>query len=138
MKAVRMLFVDDDNVNLFLISRTISELTNKENSSLLLKPEMQLAANTDIIADFCEGALSALETTDPLSYDVIFTDDNMPGITGMSFISILNAVGYQNKIFLLTSSVAIKWELPSNVELLSKPLELATLIQIINNIAGSA
>lgn len=58
--------------------------------------------------DFRTDAISAFETTDVLSYDLIITDINMPVMDGHEFCRLLRDRGYVKPLVVLSSVIIIE------------------------------
>jgi len=68
-------------------------------------------------------------------YDLVITDSNMPGVSGIRVIEHLRKIGFPGKIFLLSGSAAeLEEEYQSlNVDkILQKPFTFAVLLAAVN------
>lgn len=86
-----------------------------------------------------EAALARL-TTDPNLFDVIITDNNMPGVSGIQFVRQLRERGFAGKIMVLSahlsSEVRAAYEALEVDAMIDKPFSIKVLRQTLDRVAA--
>ena len=98
------------------------------------RPLYELASAQD-----AEAALARL-TTDPNLFDVIITDNNMPGVSGIQFVRQLRERGFAGKIMVLSahlsSEVRAAYEAMEVDAMIDKPFSVKVLRQTLDRVAA--
>ena len=86
-----------------------------------------------------EAALARL-TNDPNLFDVIITDNNMPGVSGIQFVRQLRERGFAGKIMVLSahlsSEVRAAYEALEVDAMIDKPFSIKVLRQTLDRVAA--
>ena len=86
-----------------------------------------------------EAALARLKT-DPNSFDVIITDNNMPGVSGIQFVKKLRERKFLGKILVLSAhlstDVRAAYEAMDVDAMIDKPFSIKALRQILDRVAA--
>jgi two-component system chemotaxis response regulator CheY len=86
-----------------------------------------------------EAALARL-TTDPNSFDVIITDNNMPGVSGIQLVRQLRDRGFLGKIMVLSAhlspEVRAAYEAMKVDAMIDKPFSIKALRQTLDQVAA--
>ena len=86
-----------------------------------------------------EAALARL-TTDPNLFDVIITDNNMPGVSGIQFVRKLRERGFAGKIMVLSAhlspEVRAAYEAMEVDAMIDKPFSIKVLRQTLDRVAA--
>src|SRR5260370_24870674 len=86
-----------------------------------------------------EAALARL-TTDPNLFDVIITDNNMPGVSGIQFVHKLRERGFAGKIMVLSAhlspDVRAAYEALDVDAMIDKPFSIKVLRQTLDRVAA--
>jgi DNA-binding response OmpR family regulator len=113
-------------------------ILSEDNDILRKSLSFFLESKGFIVDQFSDGkeALNAIETND---YDLILTDINMPGISGMEITQyVRESLGSDIPIIILTSSGVEQTELDSfdlgANEFIAKPISPAVLLVRINKL----
>jgi diguanylate cyclase (GGDEF)-like protein len=88
-KAMRLLVVDDDEDDLYLINEAIGEVKDARYA-----------------VDTASSALSAMAKLAAHSYDVVISDYRLGAVTGIDFIKNIRAAGIDTPVILLTGLAA--------------------------------
>jgi|SRR3954451_5647290 CheY-like chemotaxis protein len=98
------------------------------------RPLYELASALD-----AETALARL-ATDPNSFDVIITDNNMPGVSGMGFVRQLRERGFGGKIMVLSAhlspEVRAAYEAMEVDAMIDKPFSIKALRQTLDEVSA--
>ena len=86
-----------------------------------------------------EAALARL-TTDPNLFDVIITDNNMPGVSGIQFVRKLRERGFAGKIMVLSAHLSAEvraaYEAMEVDAMMDKPFSITMLRQTLDRVAA--
>ena len=86
-----------------------------------------------------EAALARL-TTEPDSFDVIITDNNMPGVSGIQFVRQLRERHFTGKIMVLSAhlspEVRAAYEAMEVDAMIDKPFSIKALRQALDRVAA--
>ena len=86
-----------------------------------------------------EAALARL-TIDPNSFDVIITDNNMPGVSGIQLVRQLRDRGFRGKIMVLSAhlspEVRAAYEAMEVDAMIDKPFSIKALRQTLDRVAA--
>ena len=86
-----------------------------------------------------EAALAHLKT-DPNSFDVIITDNNMPGVSGIQFVRQLRERNFMGKIMVLSAHLSTEvraaYEAMDVDAMIDKPFSIKALRQILDRVAA--
>jgi two-component system chemotaxis response regulator CheY len=86
-----------------------------------------------------ESALARL-TTDPNLFDVIITDNNMPGVSGIQLVRQLRDRGFAGKIMVLSAhlsaDVRAAYEAMEVDAMIDKPFSVKALRQTLDRVAA--
>ena len=86
-----------------------------------------------------EAALACLKT-DPNSFDVIITDNNMPGVSGIQFVRQLRERNFMGKIMVLSAHLSTEvraaYEAMDVDAMIDKPFSIKALRQILDRVAA--
>lgn len=97
------------------------------------RPLYELASAEDGAA-----ALSRL-TSDPNPFDVVITDNNMPGVSGIQLVRQLRAQNFAGKIMVLSAHLSTEvraaYEAMSVDAMIDKPFSISVLRQTLERIA---
>ena len=98
------------------------------------RPLYELASAQDGAA-----ALARL-TTDPNAFDVVITDNNMPGVSGIQFVRKLREQNFAGKIMVLSahlsSEVRAAYEAMAVDAMIDKPFSIKALRQTLDRVAA--
>ena len=98
------------------------------------RPLYELASAQD-----AEAALARL-TTDPNLFDVIITDNNMPGVSGIVFVRQLRERGFAGKIMVLSAHLSAEvraaYEAMEVDAMIDKPFSIKVLRQTLDRVAA--
>ncbi len=98
------------------------------------RPLYELASAQD-----AEAALARL-TTDPNLFDVIITDNNMPGVSGIQFVRQLRERGFAGKIMVLSAHLSAEvraaYEAMEVDAMIDKPFSIKVLRQTLDRVAA--
>jgi two-component system chemotaxis response regulator CheY len=98
------------------------------------RPLYELASALD-----AEAALARL-TADPNLFDVIITDNNMPGVSGIAFVRQLRERGFGGKIMILSAhlspEVRAVYEAMEVDAMIDKPFSIKVLRQTLDRVAA--
>ena len=97
------------------------------------RPLYELASALD-----AEAALARL-TADPNLFDVIITDNNMPGVSGIAFVRQLRERGFLGKIMVLSAHLSLEvraaYEAMEVDAMIDKPFSIKVLRQTLDRVA---
>ena len=86
-----------------------------------------------------EAALARL-TTNPNLFDVIITDNNMPGVSGIQFVRKLRERGFAGKIMVLSAHLSAEvraaYEAMEVDAMMDKPFSITMLRQTLDRVAA--
>lgn len=116
----RVLLVDDEAMVVRVIAR------------LLTRAGFDVTVHTD-----SREALRAIES-DPQAFDVMVTDMTMPGLSGIELARGATAAGAAMPVVLLSGWIDAEAERQARAagiaRVLSKPIQVATLVEIVNDV----
>lgn len=132
MKKINLLIIDDDELNLFIISRTIEKTGY----------EVELVSKNDG-QEALEFLVELMDNDKPLP-DLIFVDIHMPVMNGWEFLEHYGHINRKNNIpvYMLSSSVydmdrARAKTFDTLKDFISKPIYVAQLAKIFENVLSS-
>lgn len=118
-----MLLVDDEAMVVRVIAR------------LLKRAGFDVTVHTE-----SKAALSEIQA-DPQGFDVMVTDMTMPGISGIELARSASAAGATMPVVLLSGWIDAEAERQARAagiaRVLSKPIQVATLVEIVNDVLPS-
>jgi CheY-like chemotaxis protein len=86
-----------------------------------------------------EAALARL-TTDPNAFDVVITDNNMPGVSGIQFVRQLRDRNFAGKIMVLSAHLSTEvraaYEAMAVDAMIDKPFSIKALRQTLDRVAA--
>jgi PAS domain S-box-containing protein len=115
-RALRILAVDDDPLVLFYTGAMLTDLGH------------------DVVES--DSGRAALQVFQPGAFDLVITDQAMPGMTGLQLASELRARQPDIKIILATGFAELPREARHDLPLLKKPFQQADLLEIVNTITA--
>ena len=114
--------VVDDTKNIRSLLKTCLELNNYE-------------------VEDCANGLEALEKLNEKTYELIFLDVKMPGMSGTELLKKIRAKGITSKVIMITAFATVKNAIECTrlgvVEYLHKPFTADKINKILNNINNS-
>jgi CheY-like chemotaxis protein len=98
----------------------------------------EVLAGAGYVVDVAENGTRAWKALHLKQYDLLLTDHEMPGMTGLQLVNKLRLAGFQFPVIVASGSLpvesAVRTSVPSSVVMLAKPFTLGELIRIVKEL----
>ena len=110
------------------ISKLVKVLVVEDNADALVT----LCEMLSILGFEAIGISNGQEALDALgNFDILFTDNNLPGMSGIELASKVHAL-YPAKPIIISSGMDITTRLPFEIHFLPKPFRMSSLSDLLN------